>query len=592
MAAPSLVLGAFSLTQQDGSTRVLAEGTSRGTPVPLNVAIKTWLQDGAIVVTQGYDNREVSVRVRIFGTDWTVIAAKEALLFAELGKPNTLTWIPTSGPAAVFNVVTSSMDPDDSDDEGEGQAVPWSTYILKLTCQAFTRSAAETVTSALAATGVTTTLVNDGSATTGWTGAVNGSAATPSIVSGAVRVTNGVAVQGSVAVSATLTAAITTSSLKYLVVDWKPESNAGSPTVSASADGTGLAKLAETASPTTGYTRTWFGPVAASSIAATTITSNSNIQTTLGIGNPPAIRSLYVDNINVTDVKPSVGSGRQLLRRIVVGGSAPSPGAVAIEHASSSLGDVLAYFYPDTVGTQGYSPPLRQYLASAAGTVDSTLVSGARNNLSGGAMIFRVPPNRLPAGSYLMIARIGGTGGGGAWGANLSWNFLSAVGGTQVGPTMAFTKTIVLTSAYTMFPLCRIVLPTSDMDPSSPGYVQMSISATLTGTTTAANLDEVWLFNTSIGQLTQLSCGSAAPSSGGSANRVWMEPATVLVPRPTIRIGFASDRSDSFFPDSLASWQHPRFTPSATNVLSVTTNAQDASVTLRNWNTWHTNPAS
>jgi hypothetical protein len=50
--------------------------------VPLNVAIKTWLQDGAIVVTQGYDNREVSVRVRIFGTDLTVIAAKEALLFA------------------------------------------------------------------------------------------------------------------------------------------------------------------------------------------------------------------------------------------------------------------------------------------------------------------------------------------------------------------------------------------------------------------------------------------------------------------------------------------------------------------------------
>jgi hypothetical protein len=35
--------------------------------VPIEVAVKSWLQDGSIVVTQGYDNRTVTLRVRLRG---------------------------------------------------------------------------------------------------------------------------------------------------------------------------------------------------------------------------------------------------------------------------------------------------------------------------------------------------------------------------------------------------------------------------------------------------------------------------------------------------------------------------------------------
>jgi hypothetical protein len=56
----SLVLGAFQMIASDGSARVMAEGTSWGSPVPIEVAINSFLQDGAIVVTQGHDNREVT----------------------------------------------------------------------------------------------------------------------------------------------------------------------------------------------------------------------------------------------------------------------------------------------------------------------------------------------------------------------------------------------------------------------------------------------------------------------------------------------------------------------------------------------------
>jgi hypothetical protein len=76
----------------------------------------------------------------------------------------------------VFVVVTSSLDYDDSDDTGEGQALPWRTYNLRLVCEAFVRSAAEVVTTALGS-GTQTVIptptsvtIDSGSSTTGWTG--------------------------------------------------------------------------------------------------------------------------------------------------------------------------------------------------------------------------------------------------------------------------------------------------------------------------------------------------------------------------------------------------------------------------------------
>ena len=70
MALPTLTLGNFELTDFAGATygvSVIAEGTSRGAPVPINVAVKSWLQDGSVVVTQGFDNRDVTLRVRLRG---------------------------------------------------------------------------------------------------------------------------------------------------------------------------------------------------------------------------------------------------------------------------------------------------------------------------------------------------------------------------------------------------------------------------------------------------------------------------------------------------------------------------------------------
>ena len=74
-----------NLIAGDGSARVMAEGTSWGAPVPIDVAIESFLQDGAIVVTQGYDNREMNVRVRITAPTWRRWRCRRRSLFASSG---------------------------------------------------------------------------------------------------------------------------------------------------------------------------------------------------------------------------------------------------------------------------------------------------------------------------------------------------------------------------------------------------------------------------------------------------------------------------------------------------------------------------
>ena len=322
--------------------------------------------------------------------------------------------------------------PADAEDIAESRrAYPFRTYDLRLTCKAFVRSESETIAPALAASGSTTTNVNNGSATTNWTGAVNGATTAPSVVSGAVKVTNGAAVSGVITCSLTYTARITTSSTKYLVMDWKPESTTGDPDLRAFGDGVELVKVAQNVSPTAGYTRSWFY-VAASSIAVLRLDSASDIPSAWVGSNPAAVRSLYVDNIDRSDVKPTLGTARQLLRGIDVAGSTRAPGSLVVEHATSALGDVLVYVFPGTPDVLGYSPPLGQNRVSGPTiTPDSSLVSGGSADLTAGTVTFDVPVRNLPPGLCTLMVRT--TTGGTISPCTLTWTAKTRVNSTDLG---------------------------------------------------------------------------------------------------------------------------------------------------------------
>jgi hypothetical protein len=437
-------------------------------------------------------------------------------------------------------------------------------------------------------------LVNDGSATTNWTGLVDGVSTSPTVVSGAVRVTgtSSIFIQPS-RVSATLTTAITTSSTKYIMVDWKPESPVGNPVLHAYGDAVELTRVAETVSPTSGFTRTWFGPVAASSIAALKLETVSTGGT--DFAGSSTTRSIYVDNVNRTDVKPAIGTNRQFLRAVDLTGSADSIGSIALEHASSALGDAIIYAFPETRYTVGYSPPCRQYRVSG-GTVtgDATMVSGSREDMGfGGTLVYDIPTSKLAAGIHQIAIKaamaVAST-------ATFTWTAQTRVNSTNVGPALTGAATRSLTTTQTIFTLGRVMLPPSDLDEGASNAV-VRISIAISSGVTA--VDEVWLFNTTVGHLVgPVSCGTAAPASGGAANRLFLEPPTPARPRPTLRIGFASDRSDAYYPGavsgqgSISGWQLSKFEVPRMVVFTVTTNALDASVTFRYYPRWHTNAAS
>jgi hypothetical protein len=387
---------------------------------------------------------------------------------------------------------------------------------------------------------------------------------------------------GKVTIALTRSGSITTSSTKYLQIDWAAQASGFA--MLATGDGTNLTKISEMQSPTAGYIRTTF-LVSAASISTLVLKVATDNVTGAGV-DTATVRSLYVDNINRTDVLPQFGTTRQLQRTIDVAGSARSPGAIAIEHASSSLGETLAYFWPDD--STAYSPPLRQYRVSG-GTVtgDGTMVSGSTEPLSGSTVTWDIPAKRLIDGGHLLMARLLCTTS-----ATLTYTYRLRINSTDVGPTTTGTYALGTTAdgagtTMRIKAIGKLMLPPVSVPKTTGAVVRLTLTASATTT-----LDEAWLFNSDVGQLIWVDCDRGTAASGGPAKRLFIEPASVTTPRPTVRIGHSADRSDSFTPTLLYSWQFPQMAPPRENVFTVTCNALEASASYRAYARWHGQVAS
>lgn len=213
------------------------------------------------------------------------------------------------------------------------------------------------------------------------------------------------------------------------------------------------------------------------------------------------------------------------------------------------------------------------------------MVSGAREDIKANYVQFSIPLSRLLPGLHLLMVRLATTGGAGQF----VWTTGTTIGGTAVGDNESGVFSFPSAASQTLFAVTRLNLPTVDVDPASTTAAQ-SIRLDASGSAALTVVfDEAWLFNLSVGRLVgPVTCGTGAPAPGGDANRLFLEPATVVTPRPTIRVGTAADRSDSFHAIDKQGWQFPEFTPPAVNVFTVTTNALDASVKLRQFPRWHT----
>lgn len=555
----------------------ITEGTEWGNPESIIRAIESFLMDGAIEVTESYGNREMTIKVAVRSSTSAGLAAGEAALLAELGKRNTLTWTPPDSSAAgkpcVFDVVNSSLEHEfDEFSEQMVNGVGVGRRVYQLTIKALPWARANTVTTfsspAPPNTSPTTASVDACTATTGWAATGTGTVVAVSTSGGAVRTQATFTGGGAITLTRTgLSAVVTTTNL--VRIDFQTTVTAGvsslpSPTVKL--NGVTVSEVARN------------GNVAWYLAPASPLTSVSVTQAAYFAGG--GVVTLAINDITRSDQAQDQSGARQTFRTLPVAGSTRTQGNLSLADPSAALGSVLVYTTPIT--SPAVQPPLRVLrTAGSTETTDTTLCSGKYSDLFT-LHTFDIPAPNVPAGGYLLLARVKHAS---ASTYGVAWAGKSLQGTTTLdtAPPSGVASFALAADTWTIVTIGRMTLPTFSLGPS--GKVRIEMKCSVVG----MQLDEAWIFNLDQGRLTWVECGTAAPSAGGAANRLWVDAASLDNPAPSIWMGNASDRTDAYGagPKMVALGEH-EFAPPATNVFTVNTNSVATAVGLSYYPSFHT----
>lgn len=565
--AATLELGALDLLGNDRSAGWWIEASGDdadfGTPVAVEQAIASFLMDGAIAVTQGYDNREMKLKLALYGTTPANLALAEQALMAEVARRNLLTWTPPSktvagaAAACVFEVVNSSLSPAFSDlDELNEIAV----YTIDIKALPFARSqsVAADFSPPPPTSLPTVEPIDNCSSLTGWS-------ATSSYGSPSLVVENGTlvrAIESYPKGTATqwlrlarfgLSAPLASTpyvrvKLSHLFAGTGPVLVA----VQALCNGIAVGQVARDGD------YVWFQPPVA------TLTS---FQVIVHAQFPISAGSIFlrVEDISRTSTTSlsSTAGQRQTFRSFAIKGSTRAQGNITITDTSATpvgLGTTLVHTTPNHLS--GFQPDLRRRMVPGpATTIDTATVSGVTSNLSTAHSFDIVPP---PSSAYVLMARLKHSAMGSY---NVTWTASSRVGTNTVGTDQSGVQAVSLTAGvWGVQPVALMVLPTTAI--SDDVAAGSTVRVTLSGPA-GLLLDEAWLFDVANGRLTWVECGTGTATPGGPSSVLAMSAATLTNPVPTIMRGDATALYGAG--SSAQSFGAHEFVPPSINVFLVTT---------------------
>jgi hypothetical protein len=544
-----------------------------GNPEPVEKAITSFLQDGAIASIESFDNREMSLKITIYGVDSAGLAAGEAALIGEVAKRNILTWTPPdisgdfAGASSVFDVVTSWLDHSFNDiNELNLQR----TYTLTIKALPFARSTTKTtlVSPAPPNTSPTVTTINNASSTTNWTAPTSSDSPTPTVVGGTsvrVSVTNSTGSPVTKNLNLRLSGlTLTTATSFYVRLDFSTSTPA---TVK-------FNTTPVTPTATNGTVGWYYWP------AGNTTITNINIEIPSTTVAPANSLTITVNDVSKSDMAQDAAGQRQTFRSLTIAGSARTQGNLVLADPATGLGSVLVYTAPNSGSVA--QPPLRTYrTAGSTETTDTSTVSGKTSDLAT-LHAFDIPAPLVPTAGYLLMARVKHTTGATY---NLTWAARAKVSSTTLTSATDPTGTQAVTipaATWTVVVVAAMVLPVRRLD--SAGYVRIE----LTGVS-GLLLDEAWLFNVETGQLTWVECGTGTPTVAGPKQRLFLDAASLDSPVPSVWVGNAADRSDSFgAATEMASFDEHEFVPPLMNIFTVTGSSVATEVTLSYYPRAHT----
>lgn len=583
---PKFTFGALELTDYPFAVEF---GSDRGSPEQVVAEVISALTVGSLNRVTHYSNRTVTIPVLVEGANLSELAMSEALLVAEARKPlNELALDPGDGaaPTSVFSTFEADLAPVPSDD-AEQQLMR--RYVLTISAHPWPRSVTKITTPAVVT--AAPTVVDSGSSTTNWT-ATFPAGATLSVASGAVRSTYDPRIvdwnaSGNCTAVMRRTAAINTSSSKYIAVDWKASRGVFYWFQTDAWATIGMLKeVRREPGAVAGFTRSWYRvPDSVTSVAWIEFAVWHPVDTV-------ATSSTFdIDQVLLANALPSQGTGRQKSAAIFPGGSVSTEGDILIQHPTSNLGRSVIYTHPIR---DGYSPPLRPWRTGGGPVTTNTgMVSGSYTDVTA-PEIYEVPVAALPAGAAHLWVKMGATS---TSAVKLKWSVMSfqggigQVGGEQLGSLLVQVPQV---GPHYLFPIARVNLPPTQV--SGPnGTVAFVIEKDASSSGIGVTLDEAWIFAMDEGTLTVVDAGTVAAQSGQSANRLRISGPSLTAPYGDLRVATAADWSDAWEPAAtniLCDQRGHRFSPDGSMIFTVTPAATDAAVSLEHYRRWHTHAGS
>lgn len=553
-------------------------GSSFGDPQPVEAAITSLLRDGALTSTERDDNREVSILVRVKGTDSAALAAGVAALHRAVGRQSTLVWTPPDefAPPTVFDVQTSSLaNPGDFDDL-DYTVRNQQTYRLRLVCLPYARSDTLIIDDAGTPPSTGGTLLYNCESTSGWSAADYAGAA---LSGGVFAVDSVIYTEGAGSMKSLLVGnwdqgfeshyahgasfdrvtglALSTGAGGYMSVAIKVQYEddvgygaSGLFQVSMQVGGVWVTppSFVAVSRDALGFVR-YVWPVDAG-LTVTGLFFTVLQSKAAQFVDPPFT---WYDDV---ELLPAATTDHQIVKQLTVQGSARTTGSLRVSAPSESvpLGQVLAITASTSEVPAGSQPDGRRWVTNGTTTADATALHGSyftpNSSYAAGSTypVFDVPVGMLTAGPYTVVALVKAEASSLTFGVQAQLR----VGSTDLGPTSsAEVSPTGLTTGWQFITVGTVYLP--------PLPVQNADTTTKVRLLfQGAKMADIFMIpawqvgGRPVADFSIVDCGTGTVSAAGASSSLWIDTPSTSQPQGGWWRGPTTDRANaiSAWPDA------------------------------------------